>query len=427
MKRTIPLTALILSVIGLLLALKLTFGQYGYFFGDYDEACRISEDVDCNAVYGETDYSMVEFEAAGEQYQIPISLIGTLTYIMLLLFFMWSLLISKEMHGATLLGPFLISVISLAVSCYMAYISAFVIDVFCPYCMGLYLVNLALFILLLIGMIKSGKMGWVAPWIGPWYFDQKAAWQFYLVPILIFAITALLAVPVNTWILEYKSQQLKLSHERYEFDLTGSPSLGTNELGIELIVFSDFECGHCRKLHEDLHEVMAHYDYNIKLYYKFLPLDQKCNSNLNRPFHLRACDAAFASYAAHLQGKFWEYADAIYEQEEQARQEFQQWAMNNPNLPLNQYQGYILRLQEIARSLNLDMNEFMHNFHNPTTYRIIKRDIEEARQIDVSGTPTLFVNGYRVVKGRKNVESVINLIEMFINNEPLPFIHQEEE
>ncbi len=91
---------------------------------------------------------------------------------------------------------------------------------------------------------------------------------------------------------------------------------------------------------------------------------------LNR--HKFARKAARASLAAYKQGKFWEFHDKLFENYN---------AINDD------------KIEQIAKDLHLDMNKFKKDMNSPDIKAIINRDIRNGREIGVSGTPTVFVNG----------------------------------
>ena len=89
--------------------------------------------------------------------------------------------------------------------------------------------------------------------------------------------------------------------------------------------------------------------------------------------------AALAGLAAHNQGKFWQMHDALF-------------AMNN-NITMEQ-------ILAAAKEIGLDMDAFNADLNSEATRQRLIKDMSDARQAEVSGTPTLFVNGRRVSRPR---------------------------
>lgn len=105
----------------------------------------------------------------------------------------------------------------------------------------------------------------------------------------------------------------------------------------------------------------------VKVVYKNFPLRS----------HRMALPAAMAALAAHEQGKFWEYHDKIFE--------------NNNYKKLTQEM-----LVDFARELKLDVDKFQKNMRSPQIQQQVARDFNDGRLAGVGGTPTLFVDGMKV-------------------------------
>jgi len=79
-----------------------------------------------------------------------------------------------------------------------------------------------------------------------------------------------------------------------------------------------------------------------------------------------------AALAANEQGKFWEFHHKLFENYK---------ALNDS------------KIQDIAKQLSLDMEEFNRDMNSSVITDLINRDIKNGRQVGVRGTPTIFVNG----------------------------------
>ena len=88
--------------------------------------------------------------------------------------------------------------------------------------------------------------------------------------------------------------------------------------------------------------------------------------------HTFARKASMAALAAGKQGKFWEFHDKLF---------------------ANQNSLNESKVQEIAKELGLNLEPFNQDLKDPKLESLIERDINDAQQIDVRGIPTVFVNG----------------------------------
>ena len=126
------------------------------------------------------------------------------------------------------------------------------------------------------------------------------------------------------------------------------------------------------------------YPDEVKLVIKNFPLSS----------HQFARKAAKAALSAMEQGKFWEFHHKLFENHK---------SINDA------------RIQDIARSLNLDMDAFNKGMNSSAVKFIINRDIMNAREIGVRGTPTIFINGKRLKN--RNLSGLTEMIESELNKQ----------
>ncbi|MEH2237905.1 DsbA family protein [Nostoc sp.] len=156
-----------------------------------------------------------------------------------------------------------------------------------------------------------------------------------------------------------------------------SPTIGSTKSKTVLIEFSDFQCPYCAEAHKTLKELLAKYPDKVRLVYKNFPLTS---------IHAEALTAATAAWAAHQQGKFWEYHDALFTNQKQL--------------------GEALYL-DIAKKLSLDLSKFKRDLTLATP--AIKKDIQLAEKLGVPGTPFFVINSptFSGVVQLENIESIL--------------------
>src|SRR5262249_20120018 len=77
---------------------------------------------------------------------------------------------------------------------------------------------------------------------------------------------------------------------------------------VTIMIFSDFQCPYCARVEGTLKQIEDTYKgKGIKLVWKNNPL----------PFHPNAMPAAEAAMAAAAQGKFWEFHDKVFDNQQQ--------------------------------------------------------------------------------------------------------------
>ncbi|MBU7584554.1 MAG: DsbA family protein [Nostoc sp. TH1S01] len=139
-----------------------------------------------------------------------------------------------------------------------------------------------------------------------------------------------------------------------------SPTTGSAKSKTVLVEFSDFQCPYCAEVHKTLKSVVDKHKDELTLVYKNFPLTG---------VHPEAFPAAQAAWAAKQQGKFWEYHDALFENQKQL--------------------GNTLYV-DIAKKLNLDLAKFESDRKLAKT--AIDKDLKLATELGISGTPFLVIN-----------------------------------
>ena len=155
----------------------------------------------------------------------------------------------------------------------------------------------------------------------------------------------------------------------YDIDLTGRAVKGPKDAGVTLVVFDDYQCPYCARLERFTHQLMDIYPEDLNYAIKHFPLSS----------HPLANQGAAAALAAGNQGKFWEFHSRLLENHDQLSEE---------------------KITEIATGLNLDMEKFKQDRASEQVRKIIAEDVANGRQVGVTGTPSVFLNGKRI-EGRK--------------------------
>ncbi|MAG18296.1 MAG: hypothetical protein CL944_02380 [Candidatus Diapherotrites archaeon] len=144
---------------------------------------------------------------------------------------------------------------------------------------------------------------------------------------------------------------------------------GNADAPITIVEFSDFECPFCGRFYTDtLGQLREKYveTGKVKIIFRDFPLS----------FHPEATPAAEASECAADQGKFWEFHDLIFEnQTTMSAASYKQWAAD----------------------LGLDTEQFNSCVDDGTHAAEVRADFAAGQAAGVSGTPTFFINGQKVV------------------------------
>ena len=167
-----------------------------------------------------------------------------------------------------------------------------------------------------------------------------------------------------------------------------SPSKGPADAKVTMIEFADFECPVCRQLDLILRDLLPKHP-EIRFVFKQFPLTE---------IHPWAMTAALATQCAWTQNSaaFWKMHDAIYDAQD---------AITPENASD--------KLLEIATQSGLNADSYKACIASPETANHIKSIMHEGNEVDVSATPTTFINNRRVVGPDKaTIERAIHFINI---------------
>ena len=163
-----------------------------------------------------------------------------------------------------------------------------------------------------------------------------------------------------------------LAAVRGDLHLEGAASTGPEDAKVVVVEFGDFECPVCRQFDQMLHAVMPKYP-QVRFVFKDFPLQQ---------IHPWSMTGALAGRCAlqKSQDVFWNLHDAIYREQDSIS-------------PDNAF----ARLEELAKQAGLDRDAYEACMADQKTKDAVQKSIDEGHDLDVNATPTIFVNGRRLV------------------------------
>lgn len=146
----------------------------------------------------------------------------------------------------------------------------------------------------------------------------------------------------------------------------GAPSKGPATAPVTVVMFTDFQCSACASVHPILKRTLAEYGDKVRFFVRNYPLTQ---------IHENAMRAAIAAAAAHQQGKFFEFTEQLY---------------------ANQNALDADSLVKYARESGLNIAQFELDLQSEKLAGKVQRDIADGRSYGVSSTPSVFINGVKV-------------------------------
>src|SRR5947209_2291005 len=152
------------------------------------------------------------------------------------------------------------------------------------------------------------------------------------------------------------------------------PALGTAGAPVVLVVFSDLQCPHCKEEAGMLKQnLLTAYPTQVRLYFKDFPLET---------LHPWAKPAAIAGRCVYKQkpDAFWGYHDYIFGHQD---------AITTENLK-NQVMEWAKGAKEI------DSLQLAQCMDTKATEAEVDAEIAQGKALDITGTPTMFINGRRI-------------------------------
>lgn len=158
--------------------------------------------------------------------------------------------------------------------------------------------------------------------------------------------------------------------EKGELVRETSHTVGPADAKVTLVEFADFQCPACASVHPGLKQLMGEYSDRVRFVHRHFPLSS---------IHPNAEISSRASEAAANQGKFWEMHDKLFTNQNQ-------WSTQlNPEGTFENY----------AKELGLDTNKFKEDLRDAKVTEIIAQDKGDGNALDVTATPTIFINGQK--------------------------------
>jgi protein-disulfide isomerase len=185
-----------------------------------------------------------------------------------------------------------------------------------------------------------------------------------------------------------------LADNRAQIQLRDAPSLGDPKAPVTLVEYSDFECPVCRHLHDVLRGMLPKYPGKVRVVFKDFPIDQ---------LHPWARTAAIAGRCAYQQDThaFWKMYDLIYDNQE-----------------LISAANAWTKMTDYAAQSGLNGPSFTACMASPEAAAAVNASRANGEKLEVSSTPTVFINGRRLVGTDEH------LIEQYIKYE---LTHQKPE
>jgi len=200
-------------------------------------------------------------------------------------------------------------------------------------------------------------------------------------PISIIIAGLIIAGSIIFYTQSQKVQQKSAGEPTEKFTIAESDHIkGDPDAPVTLIEYSDFQCPFCAAFHPTIKKVLDDNPGKVRWVYRHFPLDQ---------IHQNARPAAEASECSAEQGKFWEFADLLFENQEKLGENF---------------------YKELAARVGINQSQFNECLFSRKYKDKVETDLEEGIKVGVKRTPGSFVNG-ELVSGAVPYETLKTAVE----------------
>ena len=147
--------------------------------------------------------------------------------------------------------------------------------------------------------------------------------------------------------------------------------IGNKDAKVKIIEYADFQCSACALSFPYIHEVVKEYGDKIAYIYR----------NYAIQYHTNATAAATAAYAANNQGYFEEFAEILFDKQND-------WFYSEGETRDKQFESYFLKASEEKG----DLEKYKNDLKSSSIKNKLAMDREFAVRENLTGTPLIFIN-----------------------------------
>ena len=365
---------IVLALLGLGLSIKLAHIYYVANFDKYalSSFCSINDFVDCDGAARTT-----KSQFCG----IPLAYWGIFFYLIILFLSFVDKL--KQIRFLSFLEVFKtpmayissLGLVSFFISMSLAIESVYVIKKLCILCVATYFINLFIALVAAGGSLKTIVSNFKVT-----FFDfidgVKKYTKTFIVLLLLFAgfmtysgvtLNFVPHIKHSKSILKYR--KIKVNPYRIKGNL-----LGVENADVIIELYSDYVCPLCYINNIMLHQAVKEFK-NIKVVHHNLPFDKECNPYIEINMHPNACFMSKAAIASRNQENYWEMSSLLYEKQ-----------------PKN-----IKAVLELVDQLNFDKDKFIEDLNSENASIEIQEELKKSDELGLDATPTMFINGEKIV------------------------------
>lgn len=165
------------------------------------------------------------------------------------------------------------------------------------------------------------------------------------------------------------------------------PSFGPEDAKVRIVEFGCHQCPYTKSAEIEMKKIRETYPNDVRITFVYAPT----------PHHYHATRIAEAAAHANIEGKYWEYHDLLFENQD---------VLDNSVSP----EQAATKLALLAQNIGIDDEIFENCPSGEKTADIVKRSSEYAVNLGITKTPTFYLNGEKL-SGTIRLEDVARAIE----------------
>jgi protein-disulfide isomerase len=146
----------------------------------------------------------------------------------------------------------------------------------------------------------------------------------------------------------------------------GAATKGPSDARVTIVEFLDPACETCRDFLPYVTNLINQYPGKVRVMVRYAPL------------HPGSDQVVKMLEAAHQQGKFWPALELLFNTQNR-------WTVNHTAQPM--------RALNILNTLDIDKDRLAADMNSPDVARVVQKDIQDGKALNVRATPEFFVNG----------------------------------
>lgn len=294
----------------------------------------------------------------------------------------------------------------------LLYVLAFELPVWCTWCVAAHVVNLWILIFTILAWPRrSGLEADLIAAIPLYPTRARVAAVLGFAVALLWIILATLGAYYSAVLLGRTQTQFLKAVNNSEYVVWRSglakeqdipirpddPSLGPPDAAHTIVVFSDFQCPHCRGFSLLTDALLERFPGKVRFVFKHFPLATECNPHVTRTVHFFSCAAAQAAEAARTVAG-----------DELLHLYYRKLFDNMNRLDTRPY-------ERLAGQVGIDRARFASAMKDGVGKDRIQEDIELGKRLGIESTPGVFLDG-RLLPTWNLVKSDSGLSELAVDS-----------